>query len=147
MLDTQSIFADAPIISSYSRTDAIDDGQLIDVSATAREAGLLFPVAITRGAWADCVAWSDDDTKRQTYQDEGGRLWDVLYMLRIAIKSQNARARRAGKNEPSDRLLFQFYRVPRGGKGRKPRLTTLRCIIGPGDCPAPVMTILLTDED
>ena len=41
-----------PVISAYSRNQAIDDGFLVDVSDTAREAGFSIPVALTRTAYA-----------------------------------------------------------------------------------------------
>ena len=46
----------ADLIHRYSRADALRDGVLIDVSATAKEAGLQYPVALTAAAWAKCVA-------------------------------------------------------------------------------------------
>lgn len=122
-------------ISKYSRLQAIDDGALIDVSGTAREAGFVFPVALTRAAWEDCVAWSDEDSRRQTYQDESGRLWDALHMASLS-------ARRGGQE-----IRYQLYRVPRGGKGAKPRLTALKAICGPDDDGQPCITIMLPDED
>jgi hypothetical protein len=39
----------------HTRTQAIEDGVLVDVSKTAKEAGFLYPVEITSAAWADCV--------------------------------------------------------------------------------------------
>jgi hypothetical protein len=122
-------------IHTYTRQQALDDGFLIDVSSLAREAGISFSVALTQGAWADCVEWSGADSKRQTYQDEAGRLWDVLWMLKLA-------ARRGGSE-----IRFQLYRVPRGGRGVKPRLTVLKAICGPGDQGEPVITIMLPGED
>ena len=122
-------------IHTYTRQQAIDDGMLIDVSILAREAGFRVPVAITAAAWADCVAWSNADSKRQCHQDEAGRLWDVLWMLKLA-------ARRGGSE-----IRYQLYRVPRGGRGVKPRLTTLKAICGPGDQGEPVITVLLPGED
>ncbi|MEA2079735.1 MAG: DUF6573 family protein [Pseudomonadota bacterium] len=68
----ESFFGD--IISTYTRAQAIEDGVLIDVSSTARDARFNWPVAMTAGAWADCVAWSDRDSQRQVYQDQSGRL-------------------------------------------------------------------------
>jgi hypothetical protein len=44
------VFGD--IISSYSRTRAIEDGQLIDVSEVAREAGFKWPTVVTAAVWA-----------------------------------------------------------------------------------------------
>ena len=129
----QEVFGDA--IYSYTRAQAIEDGVLVDVSETAKEAGFSVPVAITAAAWSDCVAWTVADCKRQAYQDEAGRLWDVLWMARVA-------ARHGG-----DRLTFQFYRLPCGGKGRKPRRATLAMVIGPGDTLEPVITIMMPNED
>jgi hypothetical protein len=125
-----------PIIYSYSRAQAIGDGVLVDVSTMAREAGFTVPVAMTSAAWADFVQWSDQDSSRQTQQDETGRLWDVLWMSHLA-------ARRA----QGGTVAVQFYRVPRGGKARMPRKTTLHMSIGPGDEAEPVITLMVPGED
>lgn len=124
------------VIYAYTRANAITDGTLVDVSEMAREAGFRFPVAMTAAAWADCVAWREADSERQTFQEESGRLWDVLWMASLV-------ARRAKSN----RTPFQFYRVPRGGRATRPRLTTLHLHIGPGDAAEPVITILMPSED
>jgi len=76
------------VISTYTRAQAIDDGVLIDAGAMAREAGFKWPVALTSAVWADCAAWSEDDNRQQAYQDESGRLWDVLFMASHAIRFQ-----------------------------------------------------------
>lgn len=120
----------------YTRENAIDDGTLVDVSEVAREAGFRIPVAVTAAAWADCVAWSEADSQRQTHQDESGRLWDVVWMAAIAARKAQG-----------ERVPFQLYRVPRCGRATRPRLTTLRMHIGPGDAGEPVITILLPNED
>ena len=126
------------IISAYTRAQAIEDGVLIDISSTAKEAGFEWPVAMTAGAWADCVAWSDTDSQAQVYQDQSGRLWDVIFMAFQAISLSR---------ETGDRLLFRLYRVPRDGHSTDAELTTLKLIVGPGDSGEPVITILLIDED
>lgn len=128
------IFGEA--ISTYTRRQALDDGFLVDVSEMAKEAGFRFPVALTRAAWEDCVTWSEADNKRQTYQDEQGRLWDVLWMASVA-------GRRNGGSE----LRFQLYRVPRGGRVVRPRLVVLQMHCGPGDEHEPVITISMLGED
>ncbi len=128
---------DAEIICAYTRAQAIEDGVLVDVSETAMEAGFVYPVAMTAAAWADCVAWGDEDTRRQVPQDEFGRLWDVIWMAKVAVKQ--------GKG--GTQLLYPLHRVPRGGKAQKPRLTHLKLVCGPGDTPEPVITIMLPDED
>jgi hypothetical protein len=76
------MFENFEMIHRYSRADAIRDGVLIDVSATAREAGIPWPVALTRVAWERCVAVPPD----VECQDEAGRLWDVLRMLTLATR-------------------------------------------------------------
>jgi hypothetical protein len=132
----ESFFGD--VISTYTRAQAIEDGVLIDISPIAKTAGFEWPVAMTASAWADCVAWSDTDSRTQVYQDESGRLWDVIFMAFQAI---------CLSKEAGDRLLFRLYRVPRDGRSMEAELTTLKLIVGPGDRGEPVMTILLSNEN
>ena len=47
---------DDVLIFSYTRAQAIADGVLVDVSELAKQAGFRFPVAVTAGVWAECVA-------------------------------------------------------------------------------------------
>jgi hypothetical protein len=75
------MFENAELIHRYTRADAIADGVLIDVSATAREAGFRWPVALTCAAWERCVSVPPS----VACQDEAGRLWNVLFMLRCAV--------------------------------------------------------------
>lgn len=133
---TESIFGD--VISTYTRAQALEDGVLIDPGTMAAEAGFKWPVAITADAWADCVAWTEDDSARQIHQDQDGRLWDVLFMAFYAVRTSQ---------ESGDRILFQLLRVPRDGRSTKAKLVTLRMIVGPGDSGEPVITILLPHED
>src|SRR5947209_12200809 len=83
------MFRQEDLISSYSRAQAIADGVLIDVSATAREAGFRWPVALTRAVWERCVRVPDG----VVCQDETGRLWDVVWMLLCAFRASTAGAR------------------------------------------------------
>jgi len=130
------IFGD--VIFAYTRAQALADGVLVDVSAAAREVDLRWPVAMTRAAWEDCVAWSEDDSRRQVHQDEVGRLWDVLWMAFCAIR-----------NAPSgDRqLVYALYRVPLDGTSINAMLTQLKVVAGPGDDGEPVITLMLPGED
>jgi hypothetical protein len=130
------------VISVYTRAQALADGVLIDAGSMAREAGFRWPVAITAGAWADCVAWDDADSERQIHQDQSGRLWDVLFMAAYA-----ARANANAKANAGRELLFELYRVPRDGEATESELTKLKLLVGPGDAGEPVMTILLPNED
>lgn len=124
------------VIYGYGRARALADGTLIDVSSVASEAGFSCPVAITASAWADCVAWSGADSRRQCHQDELGRLWDVVWM-----------ASRATRTAQGNRVIFELYCVPRGGRGQAARRTRLVMSIGPGDQGEAVITLMLPDED
>ena len=135
-MNINEFFGDA--ISTYTRAQAIEDGQLIDVSETAHEAGFTLPVAMTTTVWAECITWTEDDNAKQTYQDESGRLWDVLFMAFHGIRTSKA---------SGDQLLYQLYRIQRDGYSTEAELVTLKLIIGPGDTPEPVITILLPNED
>src|SRR5438874_9762133 len=70
-----------PVIYSYSRAQAVADGLQVEVTKTAAEAGIRFPVFITRAVFDSFVTVPPGVTG----QDEAGRLWDILWMLRFAI--------------------------------------------------------------
>lgn len=118
------------IICAYSRADAIADGVLIDVSEMAKEAGFRYPMAMTSAAWNECV----DVPLSNFCQDEKGRLWDVLMVMRFAICGG------AGGN------IVTFCVEVRDEDDLAKRVD-LKAICGPGDDPEPVMTIMLPDED
>ncbi|MET9499554.1 DUF6573 family protein [Streptomyces sp. NPDC006552] len=120
-----------------TRAQAITHGLFVEVPRTlSHEAGFRVPVALTKAAWEDCVAWTDtDDHKQNTVQDETGRLWDVLIMSRLAI----ARAK-------GIQAHVTLHRIKRDGRSRIPQLARLVVEIGPGDQREPVITIMLPEE-
>jgi hypothetical protein len=132
-------------IYTYTRAQAIEDGQLIDVSTTAREAGIVWPVALTSAAWADCVEWNDATEARKGYtgQSEGGRLWGVVWMLSLAVRS----ALRRGLDASQQPLYFSLLRTPTAGRGVQPRKATLKFMVGPDDNGRPCITVMLPSED
>ena len=132
-------------ISVYTRAQAIEDGQLIDVSAVAREAGIVWPVAMTSAAWADCVEWTDATEARNGYtgQIESGRLWDVVWMLSLAVRS----ALRRGLDASQQPLFYSLLRTPTAGRGVMPRKVTLKFMVGPDDNSRPCITVMLPTED
>jgi hypothetical protein len=123
-------FDGAEIIHQYTRAEAIADGVLIDVSAMARDAGLTFPVAVTAAVWADCVKVP----RGVVGQDERGRLWDLLWMLRVAIHVAPP-----GKSELR-------YRVAVRNDNRRAKQVTLKSVCGPGDDAEPTIIVMLPDE-
>ena len=135
-----------PPISSYTRADALADGMLVDVSEMAREAGFVFPVAVTRSVWHECIDWPEG-SEQGFGQSIDGRLWDVLFMAHWKIKSSR---------EQSEDLLYQLNVIPKDTKAETiteiddftgAKLTTLKINIGPGDNAEPVITIMQPNED
>ena len=123
-------------IYSYTRQQAIDDGVLIDITKAAAEAGFKIEVALTAAAYQDCVSWTDADNQ-QAYQDESGRLWDLLTM------AMNAARRSAGNSSAT----FQVLRIPKDGKSRALKVAHLKMEIGPTEEGIPAITIMQHNED
>ena len=131
-----------PIIHSYTREQGLADGVLVDVSSTAREAGFTLPVAVTQRVHHECIAWTEEDNERKmTYQDEAGRLWDVVWMGAMELRKL------VRDGVTGNRANYQLYVVPKEGRGSKARLTTLSLVVGPGDKGEAVVTIMAPDED
>ena len=131
-------------IHVYTRAQAIEDGMLIDVSTTAREAGIVWPVALTAAAWAHCVEWTEETEARKGYtgQSESGRLWDVVFMLSLAVR--RVIRQRLDTTRPR---FFDLARTPREGRGVMPRRVRLKFIIGPDDSGRPCITVMTLGED
>ena len=122
-----------PVLYSYTRAQAVADGVQIEVTKTAQEAGIRFPLFLTRAVWEAYVAVPEGVTA----QDEAGRLWDVVWMTRFAIL-------RAAPG--LDRLPVALYVR---NDNRRSRLVRLTAQCGPLDIddPAPAITVMLPDED
>jgi hypothetical protein len=120
------------VIHRYTRAEALEDGTLIDVSETAREAAILFPVAVTRAVWNEYVALTP--AAQRAGNDERGRLWDVVWMLRWGILSH--------RNESC--FLYQLHVVT---DRVRPSLVTLKAECHGGDDGESVITVSLPDED
>src|SRR5512136_2488586 len=122
------------VIYTYTRAQAIADGFQIEVSETASEAGIRFRVFLTRGVYEQCVAVPPG----LTGQDEAGRLWDIVWMLRFAIT----------RSQPgTSRLTVALY--VRNSDKHPARLTKLIATAGAVDVddPAPAITVMLPTED
>ena len=122
-----------PVIYSYTRAQAVADGVQVEVTKTAQEAGIKFPMFLTRAVFDKYVAVPPDVTG----QDEAGRLWDVVWMTRFAIL----------RSRPGcDRIPVAFYVR---NDNRAARLVKLIATCGALDIddPQPAITILMPDED
>ena len=122
-----------PVIYSYTRKQAVADGFQVEVSTAAREAGITFPVFLTRSVFDQFVAVPPGVTG----QDEAGRLWDIVWMLRFAIRGSRAGA---------DRLPVALYVR---NDNRAARLVKLVATCGPLDIDdaQPAITVMMPDED
>ena len=134
-MNSQNIFADMPVISAYSRAQAIEDGVLVDVSETseARELRFRFPIALTSAVWGMCV----EVPEGVAWQDWHGRLYDILFMMKAAIRGA----------EPGSDLIRFGLRVRNDNSPGLPPLVRLKAQCGPGDNAEPVITVMFPDED
>jgi hypothetical protein len=101
-------------------------------SAGSVESVIRYPVALTTAMWARCV----EVPAGVVCQDEAGRLWDVLSLLRFAI--------RTGDGGAEVRYAVHVRNDNRAGT---PPLVRLKAVCGPGDQAEPVITVMLLDED
>ncbi len=132
-MSNKNLFEDAPVIFSYTRAQAIEDGVLIDLTEWAKETGFKIPVACTATVWSKYITPPDDTT--ELGQSERGRAHDLLWMLYTTIPRGPAR---------QDHLLFKviFLQAP-----QRQEAVTLKAICGPGDEGEPVLTVMTPDED
>ena len=122
-----------PIVYTYTRAHAVADGFQLDVTKTAQEAGIPFPVFLTRTVYDAYVTVPPEVAG----QDEAGRLWDVVWMLQFAIR----------KSQPGQsRLPFALYVR---NDNRRPRLVKLIATCGALDVddPQPAIVVTMPDED
>lgn len=150
-------FKQADLIFTYTRAQAIEDGVLIDVSDTAVEAGIVYPVAVTVRVWEELIVPAPV-LRERFCQSEKGRLWDVFWMLRSAVFGRVKPVERY-QDGLNDVIHFQVYaqmlvqrqKVVKGKvidyKRRELQLITLKAVCGPGDHMEPVITIMMPDED
>ncbi len=115
---------------SIQERKLLEDGELVDVSQMAQEAGFRIPVALTRAVYERYVVVP----RGVPCQDQNGRLWDVLWMLRLAIRSAS--------NQREIR-----FRVYVRNDNCSPNLVELKALCGPGDDSKPVITICMPSED
>ncbi len=121
------------IIYSYTRSQAIADGVLIDVTDQANETGFKVPVAISDHLYNGYIVPPNGlDGEGQSIS---GRLHDVLLMTFYAAKVR----------WDGERVYFEVLFLMGGG----PRFEKVQCvaIVGPGDEGEPVLTICLPEDE
>jgi hypothetical protein len=129
-------FADAPVIFSYSRKQAIEDGVLIDLTEWAKETGFRIPLACTSAVWHEYIV--PPKGTRELGQSERGRAHDVLWLLYTTIRASKP------KGDTDDHIFFRVVFLQAPHRQEPPKL---KAICGPGDQGEPVLTIMKPDED
>ncbi len=124
MTDAAPLFTEADLVYRYTRTQAIEDGVLVDISTAARCVGIRFPVAVTASVWAMIEEDGPEHVARRLTTFVGG--------IRLGIDLSPAGA---------DRFPLRWAWVE-GGKE-----TDLYVVCGPGDDAEPVITVLMEGED
>lgn len=130
--ESAGVWDGAEIISVYTRAQALEDGVLVDITELAREAGFKFPVAVTQGVWG---VLNPSEELMTEGQDMTGRAWDMLTILRHAIRS--------GSGTDEVRFAPLFVRKA----GLPPEVVEMWSKCGPGDLGEPVITVMLRGED
>jgi hypothetical protein len=137
------MFSDSSLIFCYSVSDAIADGLHVEVTKEPEtsELGFKYPVTLTTTAFKKCVEWTEADTKvSQHWQDQSGRLFDVLSMARLAILS----GIKAGLNEGP--FPFKVSLVARDQENRQVNVD-LKTTLEAGSQGQPYIVISLLEED
>jgi hypothetical protein len=120
------------VIHSYTRKQALADGFQLDVTSTAREAGIKFPMFLTRAVFDAYVVVPEG----VTCQDERGRLWDVVWMTRFGILRSNG----------TSRVPVALYVRNDNRRAKLVKLIAV-CSAMDIDDPQPAITVMLPEED
>jgi hypothetical protein len=136
MDDISEVFGE--VISSYSREQAIADGFLVDLTQgelgeLVREAGIRYPLACTAAVFADYIDLTP--AAKRAGNDVIGRLWDVLNMLKYAIRNAP---------QGTDTVFVHLHCVV---KRVTPSPVVIKSVCGPGDHGEPVITLMMPNED
>ena len=120
------------VIYSYSRAQAIEDGVLVDVTKQAKATGFKLPTVVTDNLYHHYI--EPPEGLAGEGQSVTGRLHDLLTLALFAAK----------RAVNSDRVNFKVSFLMAPGHSE-----TVEVIahIGPGDTAAPVLTIMLPEDD
>lgn len=140
----KDVFGD--VIDVYTRAQAIEDGVLVDVTETAREAGIVYPTAVTQALWDGYIVPPES---LKGIQDVQGRLWDILTMFSFsarAMKKANTDVVESQKDTAQTLYFKTIFQMPSRTINPKMETVDLKAVCGPGDTAEPVLTIMLADE-
>ena len=128
---------DFQVIHTYTRTQALEDGMLIDVTDMASEAGIRHPTVVSANLYHTYIVPPLALTKEG--QSIEGRLWDVLCVFRGA----------ALRSSSSDTVSFpvRFRMQPSTDRPAPGEIILITAQIHPGDSGEPVITLMLPGDD
>jgi len=115
----------------FSVQQAIDTGALIDVTPTAKQVGLSFPVTMTKPLWETGIVAG----KALTEEEQSARLRDVLMAFRLRLTAQ-----------PTTAPLIDFPALLAFPHGAVPRLVPLFALVQPDELNQAMVTLLLPTE-
>ena len=162
------IFGDP--VSVYTRAQALEDGDLIDLTDWGKQTHIRHPIAITRAFWAlvdvEAMIGPCDKALRSIGQSTRGRAHDLLFITFAAIGTA---ARRQVKGDTIENPIREslililpdnepgrigpgrevFTRVKHGTETFKIQNHTIefQIHVGPGDDGEGVITLMLFGED
>jgi excisionase family DNA binding protein len=110
-----------------ARQDAIDDGDLIEITRMGRDMGITLPLAVSARATQSMVPFTNIPQETVTEN-----LWDTLHAFRDKALTTTEKE-------------FEFQ-VSLYQNGLVPTLT-FKATVSPGDDGEPVITIMMPDED
>ena len=126
------MFTESDIIYSYTRAQAIDDGQLVEINAQMlKEAGVRLPSAMT---FALFETLNPKEDAKKIGQDLAGRIWDMLHLFRFSVRNA------ADDSE----IRFKFY-IQKSATRKV--LQEVKAVLGPDDNGQPCITFMLPNED
>lgn len=145
-IQRENCMKETQLISCYTRAQAIADGVLVellqhptaeypeieDLRALVYESGFKYPMAMTAAAFSAAIAPIGGELPAG--QDVKGRLWDLLTVLKLAIRASRGLC---------DRIDFSVS----VWDGQHHNKVDLYSLCGPGDHGEPVITIMLPGED
>jgi len=126
----EDFWKDAVVVDTYTRKQAIEDGELADVSEVGKEFGFKYPIAVTSALWNII-----EKSAKVTGVTWDWIMWDILTMMNFTIQRQ----------ESSDTCYFAFSAVLEEDK--EGELIEVWSLINGGDDGKPVITIMLRGED
>ncbi len=123
--------SDRDVSTTLSVQQAIDTGALIDVTPTAKQVGLSFPVTMTKPLWETGIAPGETLTE----EERSAMLRDVLMAFRLRLTAQ-----------PTTAPLIDFPALLAFPHGAVPKLVPLFALVQPDEHNQAMVTLLLPTE-